>query len=125
MCTYYYECGITFWVIYMQNDFKLDWELDNHRLEISKQLQKRFNVFHHELHKKYLAYGSHEEALASRTSLVDNLIWVKLCGQWRFDEINEWSDKDGDGTKRLGWMATSECITGGAASNDPFLRFGS
>ncbi|XP_042980099.1 uncharacterized protein LOC122310280 [Carya illinoinensis] len=71
----------------VRGDFELDWELKNHQLAVWKQLRKRFNAFHHELYKKYLAYASHEEALAGGTSLVSPLVWVKLCGRWGSDHF--------------------------------------
>ncbi|XP_041000857.1 uncharacterized protein LOC121246690 [Juglans microcarpa x Juglans regia] len=63
-------------------DFILDWDLDNHRKGVWKQLRKRFNAFHHELHKKYLSYDSHEEALASVPDMVGQHVWAKLCNRW-------------------------------------------
>lgn len=60
----------------------MDWEKDNHRKTVWKQLRRRFNAFHHELHKKYLSYDSHEEALASAPGMVGPLVWAKLCGRW-------------------------------------------
>ncbi|KAF5468571.1 hypothetical protein F2P56_012714 [Juglans regia] len=85
----------------VRGDFELDWELDNHRLAVTKQLRKRFNAFHHELHKKYMAYGSHEEALAFGTTLVDNLVWVKLCGRWGSDVFKKMSAQNRENRKRL------------------------
>ncbi|RWR97715.1 hypothetical protein CKAN_02716800 [Cinnamomum micranthum f. kanehirae] len=75
----------------VKSDFVFDWERENHRLTVTKQLRKRFNSFHHDLHKIYLKYGSHEEALANGTSLVDPLVWVKLCGRWGSDEFKKMS----------------------------------
>ncbi|XP_041001451.1 uncharacterized protein LOC121247164 [Juglans microcarpa x Juglans regia] len=83
------------------DDFELDWELKNHQLAVWKQLHKRFNAFHHELHKKYSKYGSHEEALANGTSLVEPLIWVKLCGRWGSDAFKKMSEQNKENRKRL------------------------
>ncbi|KAG6721656.1 hypothetical protein I3843_03G122800 [Carya illinoinensis] len=58
---------------------------ENHRLTVTKALCKCFNSFHHDLHRIYQSFESHEEALASGTSLVDPLVWVKLCGRWGSD----------------------------------------
>ena len=63
----------------------LDWDRENHRLTVTKALRKRFNSFHHDLHKIYESYGSHAEALANGTSLVDPIVWVKLCERWGSD----------------------------------------
>ena len=71
----------------MQGDFVLDWDRENHRLAVRKQLRKRFNAFHHELHKKYESYGSHEEALAAGSSMVELQVWVKLCERWGSEEF--------------------------------------
>ncbi|KAF5465135.1 hypothetical protein F2P56_015166 [Juglans regia] len=98
----------------VRGDFELDWELDNHRLAVTKQLRKRFNAFHHELHKKYMAYGSHEEALASGTTLVDNLVWVKLCGRWGSDAFKKISAQNRENRKRL--------ITNHTAGHKSFVR---
>ncbi|KAF5472346.1 hypothetical protein F2P56_009070 [Juglans regia] len=69
----------------VRSDFVFDWERENHRLTVTKALCKRFNSFHHDLHKIYQSYGSHEEALAHETSLVDPIVWVKLCARWGSD----------------------------------------
>ncbi|XP_040994304.1 uncharacterized protein LOC121240845 [Juglans microcarpa x Juglans regia] len=69
----------------VRGDFELDWELKNHRLAVWKQLRKRFNAFHDELHKKYLAYASHDEALPADVEFVDPIVWAKLCGRWGSD----------------------------------------
>ncbi|KAF5442606.1 hypothetical protein F2P56_035246 [Juglans regia] len=69
----------------VRSDFLFDWDRENHRLTVTKALCKRFNSFDHDLHKIYQSYGSHEEALAHGTSLVDPIVWVKLCGRWGSD----------------------------------------
>ncbi|XP_042966695.1 serine/threonine-protein kinase EDR1-like [Carya illinoinensis] len=70
---------------HIRSDFVFDWERENHRLTVTKALRKCFNSFHHDLHKIYQSFGSHEEALANGTSLGDPLVWVKLCGRWGSD----------------------------------------
>ncbi|RWR85109.1 hypothetical protein CKAN_01395500 [Cinnamomum micranthum f. kanehirae] len=85
----------------VKSDFLFDWERENHRLTVTKQLRKRFNSFHHDLHKIYLKYGSHEEALANGTSLVDLLVWVKLCGRWGSDEFKKMSAQNRENRKKL------------------------
>ncbi|XP_040998229.1 uncharacterized protein LOC121244254 [Juglans microcarpa x Juglans regia] len=82
-------------------DFILDWDLANHRQTVWKQLHKLFNAFHHKLHKKYLSYGSHEEALAGRTELVSNLVWVKLCGRWGSEAFKKMSKQNKENRNKL------------------------
>ncbi|XP_035541712.1 uncharacterized protein LOC118344701 [Juglans regia] len=71
------------------SDFVLDWDRENHRLTVTKALRKCFNSFHHDLHKIYESYGSHVEALANGTSLVDPIVWVKLCERWGSDAFKK------------------------------------
>ncbi|XP_042965286.1 uncharacterized protein LOC122299244 [Carya illinoinensis] len=71
----------------VRGDFVLDWDRENHRLAVRKQLRKRFNAFHHELHKKYESYGSHEEALAAGSTMVGLEVWAKLCERWGTEEF--------------------------------------
>lgn len=52
---------------------------------MTKALRKRFNSFHHDLHMIYQSCGSHKEALVNETSLVDPIVWVKLCERWGND----------------------------------------
>ncbi|XP_042963797.1 uncharacterized protein LOC122297717 [Carya illinoinensis] len=85
----------------VRGDFELDWELENHRLTVTKQLRKRFNAFHHELHSIYLSYGSHEEALASGTERVSPLVWVKLCTRWGSEAFKKISNKNRENRKKL------------------------
>ncbi|XP_042978654.1 uncharacterized protein LOC122309295 [Carya illinoinensis] len=73
----------------MQGDFVLDWDRENHRLAVRKQLRKRFNAFHHELHKKYESYGSHEEALDAGSMMVGLEVWAKLCERWGTEEFKK------------------------------------
>ncbi|XP_040997679.1 uncharacterized protein LOC121243625 [Juglans microcarpa x Juglans regia] len=82
-------------------NFILDWDLANHRQTVWKQLRKRFNAFHHQLHKKYLSYGSHEEALAGGTELVSNLVWVKLCGRWESEAFKKMSKQNKENRNKL------------------------
>ncbi|KAG6722725.1 hypothetical protein I3842_03G174300 [Carya illinoinensis] len=85
----------------VRGDFELDWELENHRLTVTKQLRKRFNAFHHELHRIYLSYANHDEALANGTVLVSPLVWVKLCGRWGSEAFKKISTKNRENRKRL------------------------
>ncbi|XP_042971138.1 uncharacterized protein LOC122303422 isoform X2 [Carya illinoinensis] len=80
-------------------DFVLDWDWENHKLTVVKQLRKRFNAFHHQLHKKYESYGSHEEALASGCSLVDVNVWITLCRRWGSDEFKKMSRQNRENRK--------------------------
>ncbi|XP_042990753.1 uncharacterized protein LOC122317798 [Carya illinoinensis] len=73
----------------VRGDFVLDWDRENHRLTVRKQLRKRFNAFHHELHKKYESYGSHEEALAAGSTMVGLEVWAKLCERWGTEEFKK------------------------------------
>ncbi|XP_042972691.1 uncharacterized protein LOC122304482 [Carya illinoinensis] len=85
----------------VRGDFELDWEMENHRLAVTKQLRKRLNAFHHELHRIYLSYASHDEALANGTVLVNPLVWVKLCGRWGSEAFKKLSTKNRESRKRL------------------------
>ncbi|XP_040992915.1 uncharacterized protein LOC121239691 isoform X2 [Juglans microcarpa x Juglans regia] len=85
----------------VRGDFVLDWDRENHRLAVLKPLRKLFNAFHHELHKKYLSYGSHEEALASGCTMVNDNIWVKLCERWETDKFKKISAQNRENRKRL------------------------
>ncbi|KAG6730018.1 hypothetical protein I3842_01G058900 [Carya illinoinensis] len=67
----------------VRGDFALDWDRENHRLTVRKQLRKLFNAFHHELHKKYESYGSHEEALAAGSTMVDFEEFKRIARQNR------------------------------------------
>ncbi|XP_042958045.1 uncharacterized protein LOC122293555 [Carya illinoinensis] len=82
-------------------DFILDWEKDNHRKTVWKQLRRRFNAFHHELHKKYLSYDSHEEALASAPGMVGPLVWAKLCGRWGSEAFKKMSKQNKENRSKL------------------------
>ncbi|KAG6691929.1 hypothetical protein I3842_10G086200 [Carya illinoinensis] len=83
----------------IDGDFVLDWDRENHKLTVVKQLRKRFNAFHHQLHKKYESYGSHEEALASGCSLVDVNVWITLCRRWGSDEFKKMSRQNRENRK--------------------------
>ncbi|XP_042969119.1 uncharacterized protein LOC122301810 [Carya illinoinensis] len=91
----------------VRSDFVLDWERENHRLTVTKALRKRFNSFHHDLHKIYESFGSHEEALAHGTSLVDPLVWVKLCGRWGSDAFKKISSQNRENRKKQAINHTS------------------
>ncbi|XP_041016233.1 uncharacterized protein LOC121258759 [Juglans microcarpa x Juglans regia] len=78
----------------VRSDFVLDWDRENHRLTVTKALRKRFNSFHHDLHKIYESYGSHVEALANGTSLVDPIVWMKLCERWGSDAFKKISTQN-------------------------------
>ncbi|XP_040998793.1 uncharacterized protein LOC121244686 [Juglans microcarpa x Juglans regia] len=84
----------------VRGDFVLDWDQENHRLAVLKQLRKRFNAFHHELHKKYLSYGSHSEALASGCTMVNDNVWVKLCERWGTDNFKKISAQNRENRNR-------------------------
>ncbi|XP_042974305.1 uncharacterized protein LOC122305925 [Carya illinoinensis] len=82
-------------------DFVLDWDQENHRLTVLKQLRKRFNAFHHQLHKKYESFESHEEALATGCSMVDLNVWVTLCRRWGSDEFKKMARQNRENRKAL------------------------
>ncbi|XP_035543151.1 uncharacterized protein LOC108990421 [Juglans regia] len=84
----------------VRGDFVLDWELVNHRLTVTKHLRKRFNAFHHELHRKYLSYKTHEEALASGGGMVDPIIWDKLCARWGSEDFKKISRQNQENRKK-------------------------
>ncbi|XP_042964627.1 uncharacterized protein LOC122298846 [Carya illinoinensis] len=85
----------------VRGDFALDWDRENHRLTVRKQLRKRFNAFHHELHKKYESYGSHEEALAAGSTMVDLQVWIKLCERWGTEEFKRIARQNRENRKAL------------------------
>ncbi|XP_042982960.1 uncharacterized protein LOC122312424 isoform X2 [Carya illinoinensis] len=85
----------------VRGDFALDWDRENHRLTVRKQLRKWFNAFHHELHKKYESYGSHEEALAAGSTMVDLQVWVKLCERWGTEEFKRIARQNRENRKAL------------------------
>ncbi|XP_040987080.1 uncharacterized protein LOC121234974 isoform X4 [Juglans microcarpa x Juglans regia] len=68
-------------------DFILDWSKRNHREMVEKNLGKKFNDFHYQLHKIYLGCATHDEALVKSTSLVEPDVWKILCGRWGSDEF--------------------------------------
>ncbi|XP_041001690.1 uncharacterized protein LOC121247400 [Juglans microcarpa x Juglans regia] len=85
----------------VRGDFELDWDLENHQLAVTKQLRKRFNAFHHQLHQIYMSYGSHDEALATGTSLVTPLVWFKLCERWGSEAFQKIASKNRDNRRML------------------------
>ena len=66
----------------MQADFVLDWSRDNHREMVEIHLADKYNAYHYALHKVYLKYESHEEALRGGTEKVEKAVWEKLCERW-------------------------------------------
>ncbi|XP_041026160.1 uncharacterized protein LOC121266410 [Juglans microcarpa x Juglans regia] len=76
----------------VQADFILDWSKRNHREMVKKNLRKKFNDFHYQLHKIYLGCATHDEALVKSTSLVELDVWKKLCGRWGNDKFKVTSD---------------------------------
>ncbi|XP_042951939.1 uncharacterized protein LOC122289083 [Carya illinoinensis] len=84
----------------VRGDLELDWDLYNHRMAVMKALHKRFSAFHCGLHKKYLSYGSHEEALASGSILVNPLVWAKLCERWGSDSFKKISNQNRENRKK-------------------------
>ncbi|XP_035543229.1 uncharacterized protein LOC109002123 isoform X2 [Juglans regia] len=52
-------------------DFVLDWTKENHRQAVVTALADKYNAYHYKLHKHYLKYASHEEALSDGMSLVE------------------------------------------------------
>ncbi|KAF5447889.1 hypothetical protein F2P56_033406 [Juglans regia] len=91
----------------VRSDFVLDWDRENDRLTVRKALRKRFNSFHHDLHKIYESYGSHAEALADGTSLVDPIVWVKLCERWGSDAFKKISAQNRENRKKQAINHTS------------------
>ncbi|XP_041026901.1 uncharacterized protein LOC121267090 [Juglans microcarpa x Juglans regia] len=85
----------------VRGDFELDWDLENHQLAVTKQLRKRFNAFHHQLHQIYMSYGSHDEVLATGTSLVTPLVWFKLCERWGSEAFQKIASKNRDNRRML------------------------
>ncbi|KAF5451781.1 hypothetical protein F2P56_026855 [Juglans regia] len=63
-------------------DFILDWTKDNHREMVVTHLSEKYKAYHYELHKIYLKYASHEEALHGGTPMVPKPVWELLCERW-------------------------------------------
>ncbi|KAG7989098.1 hypothetical protein I3843_03G220800 [Carya illinoinensis] len=63
-------------------DFVLDWSRDNHREMVSNHLADKYNTYNYVLHKIYLKYASHQEALRGGTDKVEKNVWEKLCEYW-------------------------------------------
>ncbi|XP_042976312.1 uncharacterized protein LOC122307477 [Carya illinoinensis] len=93
----------------IRGDFELDWEKHNHQMAVWKALRKRFNAYHHELHKKYMKFATHEEALASETSMVNPIVWTKLCERWGSDSFKKMSARNKESRKKLDVNHTSGC----------------
>ncbi|XP_040987079.1 uncharacterized protein LOC121234974 isoform X3 [Juglans microcarpa x Juglans regia] len=81
-------------------DFILDWSKRNHREMVEKNLGKKFNDFHYQLHKIYLGCATHDEALVKSTSLVEPDVWKILCGRWGSDEFKKISNQNKANRKR-------------------------
>ncbi|XP_018825984.1 uncharacterized protein LOC108994984 isoform X3 [Juglans regia] len=75
-------------------DFILDWSKRNHREMVEKNLGKKFNDFHYQLHKIYNGCTTHQEALLKTTSLVEPDVWKKLCERWGSDEFKKISNQN-------------------------------
>ncbi|XP_041011476.1 uncharacterized protein LOC121255265 [Juglans microcarpa x Juglans regia] len=69
-------------ILVLQADFVLDWTKENHREPVVMALVDKYNAYHYELHKHYLKYASHEEALSGGMSLVEKPVWEWLCERW-------------------------------------------
>ncbi|KAG2664953.1 hypothetical protein I3760_16G106700 [Carya illinoinensis] len=67
---------------HVRADFVLDWSRDNHREMVSTHLADNYNTYHYVLHKIYLKYASHQEALRGGTDKVEKNVWEKLCEYW-------------------------------------------
>ncbi|XP_035546773.1 uncharacterized protein LOC108993919 isoform X2 [Juglans regia] len=81
-------------------NFILDWSKRNHREMVEKNLGKKFNDFHYQLHKIYMGCATHGEALLKPTSLVESDVWKKLCGRWGSDEFKKISNQNKVNRKR-------------------------
>ncbi|XP_041026301.1 uncharacterized protein LOC121266518 [Juglans microcarpa x Juglans regia] len=75
-------------------DFSLDWSKKNHRSTVMKTLRKRFNAIRYDLHKIYMQYNTHEEALANGTEMVNPQTWEKLCARWSSKGFKMISDRN-------------------------------
>lgn len=69
-------------ILILQADFVLDWTRDNHLTMVVTHLANKYNAYHYALHKVYLKYASHEEALRGGTDKVEKPVWEKLCERW-------------------------------------------
>ncbi|XP_040998191.1 uncharacterized protein LOC121244238 [Juglans microcarpa x Juglans regia] len=79
---------------HVKADFVLDWTRLNHRETVMMALADKYNAFHYELHKEYLKYSTHEEALSGGTSLVEKPIWECLCQRWASNTFKDISQRN-------------------------------
>ncbi|XP_040994522.1 uncharacterized protein LOC121241018 [Juglans microcarpa x Juglans regia] len=84
----------------VRGDFILDWSKDNHREAVVNTLADRYNAYHYELHKHYLKYASHEEAVAGRRSSVEPHVWEWLCDRWASGKFKEQSRRNTNNRKK-------------------------
>ncbi|KAF5450450.1 hypothetical protein F2P56_030804 [Juglans regia] len=74
-------------------DFVLDWTRLNRRETVMMALADKYNAFHYELHKEYLKYATHEEALSGGTSLVEKPREC-LCQRWASSTFKDISQRN-------------------------------
>ncbi|XP_042991783.1 uncharacterized protein LOC122318475 [Carya illinoinensis] len=82
-------------------DFVLDWTRDNHREMIVMHLADKYNAYHYVLHKVYLKYASHQEALRGGTDKVEKSVWEKLCEYWASATFKEKSMRNSSNRQKL------------------------
>ncbi|KAG6694973.1 hypothetical protein I3842_09G073700 [Carya illinoinensis] len=82
-------------------DFVLDWSRDNHREMVETHLADKYNAYHYALHKVYLKYASHEEALRGGTDKVEKAVWEKLCERWASATFKEKSRRNSSNRQKL------------------------
>ncbi|XP_042986043.1 uncharacterized protein LOC122314485 [Carya illinoinensis] len=82
-------------------DFVLDWSRDNHREMVSNHLANKYNTYHYVLHKIYLKYASHQEALRGGTDKVEKNVWEKLCEYWASAAFKEKSMRNSSNRSKL------------------------
>ncbi|KAF5457951.1 hypothetical protein F2P56_022022 [Juglans regia] len=70
-------------------DFVFDWTKQNHRRTVTTQLSRAYNAFHYTLHRKYLSYETHEEAVVNGRSWVEQPVWEWLCRRWKMSSQNK------------------------------------
>ncbi|XP_042975529.1 uncharacterized protein LOC122307003 isoform X2 [Carya illinoinensis] len=75
-------------------DFVLDWTQSSHRECVTNTLARKYNAFHCQLHKVYLGYATHEEALSGGTSWVEKPVWEVLCERWSSQGFKELSKRN-------------------------------
>lgn len=82
-------------------DFVLDWTKDNHKEMVITYLSDKYNHYHYELHKVYLKYASHEEALRGGTEMVDKVVWQSQCERWASGTFKEKSQRNSTNRSKL------------------------